>query len=190
MKIKTTLILVELDNGQVHQVLASKEQKEICMALLRSEDGVLRLSERVEPVTLEKHPPANVTEHPTADTAGGPQDNQSNHENSESTQKAVANDALFASGFYDAHVGQEEKWAAAWLNNETDYWPDNVDLPGEPEQVIHAGCPSSPMPCKAQERIGALRDAGERYVIHVDSGVHAYRIGYAREYLANVNILP
>jgi len=117
-------------------------------------------------------------------------DNQSNHENSESTQKAVANDALFASGFYDAHVGQEEKWAAAWLNNETDYWPDNVDLPGEPEQVIRAGCPSSPMPCKAQERIGALRDAGERYVIHVDSGVHAYRIGYAREYLANVNILP
>jgi len=58
MEIKTILILVELDNGHVHQVLASKEQKEICMALLRSEDGVLRLSERVEPVTLEKHSPA------------------------------------------------------------------------------------------------------------------------------------
>jgi hypothetical protein len=53
MKIQTILILVELDNGHVHQVLASKEQKEICTALLRSEDGVLRLSERVEPITLE-----------------------------------------------------------------------------------------------------------------------------------------
>lgn len=56
MKIQTILILVELDNGHVHQVLASKEQKEICMALLRSDEGVLRLSERVEPITLEFHP--------------------------------------------------------------------------------------------------------------------------------------
>ena len=55
MKIQTILILVELDNGHVHQVLASKEQKEICMALLRSEEGALRLSERVEPITLEFH---------------------------------------------------------------------------------------------------------------------------------------
>jgi hypothetical protein len=55
MKIQTILILVELDNGHVHQVLASAEQKEICMALLRSEEGVLRLSERVEPITLEFH---------------------------------------------------------------------------------------------------------------------------------------
>lgn len=57
MKIQTILILVELDNGHVHQVLASAEQKEICVALLRSEDGVLRLSERVDPVMLEKHSP-------------------------------------------------------------------------------------------------------------------------------------
>ena len=56
MKIQTILILVELDNGHVHQVLASREQKEVCVALLRSEAGVLRLSERVEPVTLELHP--------------------------------------------------------------------------------------------------------------------------------------
>lgn len=59
MKIQTILILVEMDNGHVHQVLASKEQKEICMALLRSEEGVLRLSDRVEPITLEFHS-ANV----------------------------------------------------------------------------------------------------------------------------------
>lgn len=55
MKIRTILILVELDNGHVHQVLGSAEQKEICMGLLCSEDGVLRLSERVEPITLEFH---------------------------------------------------------------------------------------------------------------------------------------
>lgn len=53
MKIQTILILVELDNGHVHQVLSSKEQKEICIAMLRSEEGVLRLSDRVEPLTLE-----------------------------------------------------------------------------------------------------------------------------------------
>jgi hypothetical protein len=55
MKIQTILVLVELDNGHVHQVLASAEQKQVCMALLRSEAGVLRLSERVEPITLEFH---------------------------------------------------------------------------------------------------------------------------------------
>lgn len=59
MKIQTILILVELNNGHAHQVLASAEQKEICMALLRSEEGVLRLSDRVEPVVLEKFHEAN-----------------------------------------------------------------------------------------------------------------------------------
>ena len=54
MKIQTILVLVELDNGHVHQVLASREHKEVCLSLLKSEEGVLRLSERVEPVILEK----------------------------------------------------------------------------------------------------------------------------------------
>lgn len=54
MKVHKILILVELENGSVHQVLASAEQKEICIALMRSEEGVLRLSERVEPITLEE----------------------------------------------------------------------------------------------------------------------------------------
>jgi hypothetical protein len=53
MKIKTILVLVELENGNVHQVLADKEQKEICVNLMRSEEGVLRLSERIKPITLE-----------------------------------------------------------------------------------------------------------------------------------------
>ena len=54
MRIQTILILVELDSGHVHQVLAPKEQKEIYAALLRSEEGVLRLSDRMEPVMLKK----------------------------------------------------------------------------------------------------------------------------------------
>lgn len=55
MKVKTILVLVELDNGHVHQVLAEKEKKEIAIHLLRSEAGTLRLSERIESVTLEKY---------------------------------------------------------------------------------------------------------------------------------------
>lgn len=53
MKIKKILILVELDNGCVHQVLASAEQKDLCVQLLRTEDGVLRLSEEVEAIKLQ-----------------------------------------------------------------------------------------------------------------------------------------
>lgn len=55
MRVKTVLVLVEMDNGHVHQVLAEKEKKEIVLQLLRSDTGTLRLSERVEPITLEKH---------------------------------------------------------------------------------------------------------------------------------------
>lgn len=54
MKIKTILILVELDGGEVHQVLARKDQKEVMLELLRDPKGVLLLSDRVEPVELEK----------------------------------------------------------------------------------------------------------------------------------------
>ena len=53
MKIKKTLVLVEMENGDVHQVLATPEQKEISIILMKDERGVLLLSERVEPVTLE-----------------------------------------------------------------------------------------------------------------------------------------
>lgn len=53
MKINKILVLVELENGDAHQVLASKEQKEICVRLLKSEDGVLRLSKKIKPIRLE-----------------------------------------------------------------------------------------------------------------------------------------
>ena len=60
MKIKTILILVELDGGEVHQVLARKEQKEVMLELLRSPKGVILLSDRVEPVELEKFTSENA----------------------------------------------------------------------------------------------------------------------------------
>jgi hypothetical protein len=60
MKINRILILVELDGGHVHQVLADPEKKEICMGLLQTEDGRLLLSERVEPITLEIYSEANA----------------------------------------------------------------------------------------------------------------------------------
>ncbi len=78
-----------------------------------------------------------------------------------------------------------EMWEREWLAGNTEWWPDTIDLPGDAEQVIRAGCPSSPMPKKAQDRIQKLRDAGEIYVTHVASGVHAYCIGLASEYLPN-----
>jgi hypothetical protein len=70
------LILVELDNGHVHQVLASKEQKEICMALLRSDEGSIRLSDRVEPVMLEKFSEANAEAHTQKGRERGPENTQ------------------------------------------------------------------------------------------------------------------
>ena len=81
--------------------------------------------------------------------------------------------------------GDHEAWEREWLADNTEWWPDTIDLPGDSEQIIRAGCPSSPMPKKAQERIQKLRDAGEIYVTHVAPGVHAYRIGFASEYLPN-----
>lgn len=54
MKIKTILVLIETEEGKVHQVLAPREQKDLAVDLLRSPEGVLRLSTEVEPITLEE----------------------------------------------------------------------------------------------------------------------------------------
>jgi hypothetical protein len=53
------LILVELANGNVHQVIASPEKKEICLNLLKQEDGTTLLSKRMEPVFLVPHSDEN-----------------------------------------------------------------------------------------------------------------------------------
>jgi pheromone shutdown protein TraB len=52
MKIKKVLILVELENGHAHQVLASSEQKYLVAQLLRDNSGVMLLSHRLAPVQL------------------------------------------------------------------------------------------------------------------------------------------
>ncbi|PTX14430.1 hypothetical protein C8N40_11195 [Pontibacter mucosus] len=46
------LILVELEDGTVRQVLASKEQKELALHFLKAETGALRVTEEVEPFEL------------------------------------------------------------------------------------------------------------------------------------------
>jgi len=50
--IKTVLILVEFENGNAHQVLATKEHKKIMIDLLATMSGGLKLSEEIEPLTL------------------------------------------------------------------------------------------------------------------------------------------
>lgn len=48
------LVLVETNEGTVHQVLASKEQKEVALHMMKSEKrNALMLSEEVEPFELE-----------------------------------------------------------------------------------------------------------------------------------------
>lgn len=51
---KTILVLVELENGNVHQVLTSKEQKEIALRFMKNEkEDALMLSKEIEPLELE-----------------------------------------------------------------------------------------------------------------------------------------
>lgn len=52
--IKIVAILVEMENGNAHQVLTSKENKDILIRLLANMDGgTLRLSEEIMPVKFE-----------------------------------------------------------------------------------------------------------------------------------------
>lgn len=53
MKIKKIAILVELENGNAHQVLATASMKEIILNFLTNKDGVLQLSDQIEPITFE-----------------------------------------------------------------------------------------------------------------------------------------
>ena len=86
------------------------------------------------------------------------------------------------SRYYMDHMG----WEQAWREGLTDWWPDSLPLPGAKDQGARCGDPSSPMPDKARDRVIALRARGEQYVTHVDTGVHAYRIGFWHEYLGDV----
>lgn len=76
----------------------------------------------------------------------------------------------------------QKEWEEAWLNGETEWWPDSIELPFISSIQIRSGCPSSPLPSMAQDRIQKLAKSGEQYVMHVDVGVHAYKIGFINEY--------
>lgn len=52
MKFNKVLILVELESGDVHQVLAKSEMKALAIKLL-AEDGVLKLSDQIEAVRIQ-----------------------------------------------------------------------------------------------------------------------------------------
>ena len=69
-KIRTVLILVELDNGHVHQVLAQAELKAICVNLLKT-DGEILISERLMPVVLEPFAEKKEVNYAWRDLGGG-----------------------------------------------------------------------------------------------------------------------
>ena len=51
--IKKIAILIEFENGNAHQVLASMDDKRIILDLLASMTGGLKVSDRIEPVIFE-----------------------------------------------------------------------------------------------------------------------------------------
>jgi hypothetical protein len=46
------LILVEMEGGAVHQVLASNLQKQAALHLLKQDDGALKVTKEVMPIEL------------------------------------------------------------------------------------------------------------------------------------------
>lgn len=60
-KIDKVLIMVQMKNGNIHQVLASAEKKELAVGLLRNEEGVLQLLKPVEPLNIRWYDaPGNI----------------------------------------------------------------------------------------------------------------------------------
>lgn len=51
--IETIFIAVQLKSGGAHQVLTTKENKEIALRLIGSADGGLKLDKELEPLTFE-----------------------------------------------------------------------------------------------------------------------------------------
>lgn len=53
MKVKSIVVLVELENGNCHQVLTTNQQKEAALSILVSSNGKLTLSDEIEPIKFE-----------------------------------------------------------------------------------------------------------------------------------------
>lgn len=83
---------------------------------------------------------------------------------------------------YKRFSDNHKMWENAWLEGQTDWWPDSIAIPGIVTQKIMTGSPSSDMPDKAQCRVNVLKSNGEIYVTNITTGVHAYRIGFVSEY--------
>ena len=70
-----------------------------------------------------------------------------------------------------AYMNHKE-WESVWLTGKTDWYPDSLgDLHHTP---------------KASVRLDALRENGEQYTVHVDYGVHAFRIGFVHEFANDI----
>ena len=52
-QIKTIVVLVELEDGNVHQVLTTKELKQVFIQLLVSDNKTLQVSDALEPITFK-----------------------------------------------------------------------------------------------------------------------------------------
>ncbi len=53
MKIEKILIVVELDNGNAHQVLASNDNKHLAINFLGRLENGIKLDKQLEPYTLK-----------------------------------------------------------------------------------------------------------------------------------------
>lgn len=58
-------------------------------------------------------------------------------------------------------------WETLWLTGKTDWWPDSLE-----DKIF---------PPTKYERIQFLRDNNRQYIVHVDSGVHAFKVGFIDE---------
>lgn len=53
MKVKTICVIVELENGEARQVLASEAQKHIALKMLTHKDGSLKVTDPIKPIEFE-----------------------------------------------------------------------------------------------------------------------------------------
>lgn len=52
-EIKTIMILVEMNNGKTRQVLAKKYMKEAVLHFLKDDNGNLRVTEEIMPISID-----------------------------------------------------------------------------------------------------------------------------------------
>jgi len=68
----------------------------------------------------------------------------------------------------DAAYMNHKAWEQLWLDGKTEWYPDSLGSLHHSEEN--------------QEKIDFLYKDKQRYTIHVDTGVHAYKIGHKKDY--------